>query len=912
MPSERFVTLLFTDIEGTSRLWESRPEWMSEALARHDQLLRAIIEAHGGHVFKVVGDAFCAVFESADSAARAALGCHRAIADESWGEASFLVRIAIHSGLVEVRREDFFGRALNRVSRILGSAHGGQTLVSSATRELLSDDPTHTLIWLGEFSFKGIDTPLGVWQLDPADKLQEFPPLLVSKSRGSILPRMTTSFLGRDKELKRLATFESPIISIVGAGGSGKTRLALEFGKQVEDKFESGVWLADLSSLNDAEQVIPSVASALRLADPTTDDRGQNLIAWLSGRELLLILDGCEHVLPACALLAHTISKSCPGVKLLATSRVPLGVAGEQAVRLGPLPTPPPGTDTLNVLRQYDASALFLERAGLVQEDLPSTELQLAAIGRICVRLDGLPLAIELAASRMAHLDPVTIEDRLSDRFAVLGQGDSFSPERNRTLRATLDWSFGLLSHDERRLAQWLSIFPAGWNLEFAETIAGDMLLPTNSVLGLIGSLVDKSLVTFQSTSGRGRYQFPESVRAYALEKLEQSEEGAQVRAKMVGLLEAWVEAMERSLEGGPDRVHCLRRLKEESANIRAALITLAESNPQGLMRMATALAPAWLHHGHFRDGTEWLDLSLRLVPNGTLETRSRASAMAAMLCLYQAKIESARSFVAQAIEAARSSGSCRALIRALVADAWVREETADRSGLIESTAKALDLAEREGDSYAKAMLLPVHGQALFGAGRTEESESSFVESLDAAERLGNRSLLSLGHYHLGVFRLVEGHRVEARHHLDACVRIAEQDDDHSTVAHGSEMLARLELLEGSPDRALELNRLATRLLLEGGEESCLAHNLESYARLSIAKGNLACAQRCLISAGATLQQLEMTMLPLEAALCEQTRDFLAEHHAAEEGSPQSSPILARRMLEELDTAFAAEQYDEA
>lgn len=547
------VTFLFTDIEGSTQLWERQPDAMRSALARHDQILRDVVGRQGGGVFKTVGDSFCAAFATATDALEAALTAQKALgAEERAGGLRLRVRMALHTGAVEERDGDYFGQALNRVSRLLSAAHGGQTLVSAATHQLVRDalPPGVTLGHLGEHRLRDLSRPEQVFQLCHPELPHEFPPLRGMNHPGlpNNLPQQLTSFIGRERELAAVKGLlgSHRLVTLAGSGGCGKTRLALQAAADVLEGYPNGAWLVELGSLLEPALVAQAVVSALGLREQAGQTPTQTLAECLKPKTMLLILDNCEHLLAACADLADGLLRACPQVTLLASSREALGIAGEQTYRVPSLSVPDPRQlATVESLSGCESVRLFLDRATLSRPDFRLTAPNAPALASVCQRLDGIPLAIELAAARVRSLSVEEIAGKLDSRFRLLTGGSRMALPRQQTLRALIDWSYSLLNAQEKRLLNRLSVFAGGWTLEAAEQVCVGAGRTEDGIedwetLDLLVSLVDKS-VALAETQGEGNALPPAGdgapVRAGAAARERRSGRGAGAAPGLVSWL---------------------------------------------------------------------------------------------------------------------------------------------------------------------------------------------------------------------------------------------------------------------------------------------------------------------------------------------------------------------------------------
>src|SRR5262245_42819181 len=604
------VTFLFTDIEGSTQLWEQHPDAMRLALARHDACLNAAIESNGGHVFKTVGDAFCAAFATAPDALDAALAAQqtlRALQPSAVATAAGLalkVRIALHTGAAEARGGDYFGPALNRIARLLAIGHGGQVLLSQTTADPVHEElPPHaSLRPLGSHRLRDLQRPEQVYQLLHPELPADFPPLKSLDALPNNLPRQLTRFIGREQaivEVKRLLA-SSALLTLTGSGGCGKSRLALQVGADLLEEYADSVWLVELAALSDPERVPQTVATALGVRELPGRPLIQTLIDSLCPKQLLLLLDNCEHLLSACTQLTERLLQACPQVRVLASSREALGLLGEQSYRVPSLSLPDPRQlPPWERLPEFEAVQLFTDRAVLSQASFAVTEANAAAVVAVCRRLDGIPLAIELAAARVKALPVEKLNERLDDMFRLLTGGSRTALPRQQTLRALIDWSYDLLSPPERALLRRLSVFAGGWTLEAAEAVCVGDGIEGWEVLDLLTSLVEKSLVLYEEGEGEGRYRLLETVRQYARDRLLEAGESEAAREQHCDWFLALAEEAEPQLWR---EVAWVERLEREHDNLRTALEWCAASSPETGLRLAGALHWFWHIRGHFTE----------------------------------------------------------------------------------------------------------------------------------------------------------------------------------------------------------------------------------------------------------------------------------------------------------------------
>jgi predicted ATPase/class 3 adenylate cyclase len=593
------VTLLFTDIVGSTRLWEAEPAAMSNALARHDEILRSAIESSGGEVFKTVGDAFCAAFADPRDAVAAATDMQLALAEEDWPEQVTLrARVGIHSGPCERRNRDYFGPTVNRVARLQAVAHGGQVVITEATAMLVGSGLPEgvALRDLGEHRLKDLSRPEHVYQLEADGLLREFPPLrsVDNPERGNNVPARLTRFVGRAQELSRLREILaiSRLATLTGSGGCGKTSLAIEATSDLD-----GVWFVDLSPLVDEEQVAPAVASVLGVRGQEGRDTIDVLVDALSDRRIMIVLDNCEHLIGACATLADTVLRACREVRILATSREPLGVDGETVYRIPSL-TVPAEDATIDVAeaRRYEAVELFVERAVAIRPDFELDEFNVGLVVSICRHLDGIPLALELAATRLDSFSVEDLEAHLDDRFRLLSKGRRTALPRHQTLRSLVEWSYDLLDEHERAVLRRGSVFAGGFTAVEAPAVLADGQLDPIALADILQSLVDKNLLQFdEGAEPLARYRLLETIRQYAAEALVAHGDEASARSAHAEAFVNLAEAASAYLWQA-ERLEWLARLNADRDNLNVALDMLL-TDPVGgrlAMRLVSAMAPYW------------------------------------------------------------------------------------------------------------------------------------------------------------------------------------------------------------------------------------------------------------------------------------------------------------------------------
>jgi predicted ATPase/DNA-binding SARP family transcriptional activator len=590
-PTATLATFLFTDVEHSTARWDRDPEAMGAALREHDALVRDAIERHRGRVFGHPGDGFCAVFTVASDAVAAALDAQLRLGRQTWaGHDPLDVRMAVHTGDAEQRDGNYFGATVNRVARLRDAAHGGQVLVSAATRELVVDSapPGTDLVDVGTWLFEGIARAERVYQLRHPGLTAGFPPLRSGRPHTGALPRPATSFVGRPDECEQVTAMlrSQQLVTVTGEGGLGKTRLALEVARRAGlADYPDGVWFCDVSSMRDAEGLAEHLAATLQVATGGGDAR-RSVLAAMPGARLLLVVDNCETLRRDVARLVGDMLAAGPEVRIIATSRAPLRVQGEQVLPLDPLGLPGQGAEDGDA--PAPAVQLLVDRARSAGARVGAEH---PALGDIVLRLDGVPLAIELAAPRLATMSPGAMASRLGLRFDLLAPAPAGAPARHRTLSATVDWSFQLLDADARVLFAVLSVFRGGWTLDEAERVATAAGLDESAVAPLMAQLVEQSMVRIDlPPEGSARYDMFAVMRAYAAEYLELTGLAAAVADRHAShFLRLAEEAVPH--RRGPLEAAWVAGLRAESANLRAAYEWFVTSGRvRDALRLMTAL----------------------------------------------------------------------------------------------------------------------------------------------------------------------------------------------------------------------------------------------------------------------------------------------------------------------------------
>ena len=816
--------MLFTDIEDGIRLWEADPEAMAEASGRHNRMVREQLEAAGGHVVTTVGEAFRAVFADPAAALASAVAIQRAAGAEPWPAGlPIRVRMALHSGACVERDGGYVGPAVNRVAQLLDAGHGGQVLVTGVTYELLADRLPGGigLRDLGEHRLKDLGRAERVFEVTGPGLAAGFGPLrsLDDPALRHNLPSQATSFVGRAAELAELRSLVlggSRLVTIAGPGGIGKSRLALQVAAEMLDGDGDGVWLAELAPVAEPELVARSVAAVLAVREEPERPVVDTLVDAVGDRSLLLVLDNAEHVLGAVAKLADALVRSCPRAYLLVTSREPLGVSGERVFRVPSLAVPPADMALAapDRLAAFESVQLFAERAVMYRQGFALDAANAAAVAAVCVRLDGIPLALELAAARLGSLSAPEISSRLDQRFRLLTGGSRTALPRHQTLRALIDWSYDLLNPGEQVVLGRLSVFAGGWTLEAAEAVTSSGDVGEWQVLDYLAALVDKSLVQADDIGGSTRYSLLETIRHYAAERLAQGpgSEPDQTRAAHRDYYLALVETADAHLRG-PEEALWLDRLEVEFDNIRAALaFSLADpasadpGSAEPGLRLAAGLRWFCYLRGHSGEVLEALGVLLDR-PDARAPARVRARALNARchLLIRFGDYSAVPAMADEAIRIASDLADDAAAADALAQLCWFRFEHGDLPEALARIDEAVALARASGDQLLIAYVLGHRAVFKSEEGDLEAASADHQEILILSRAAGDNYRLAITLGNLGVDELAAGELRAARAHLQEAIVLADDLGYQNLSDALRENMGFVDLSDGEPGQARRL-----------------------------------------------------------------------------------------------------------
>ncbi|MCD6032016.1 MAG: adenylate/guanylate cyclase protein [Thermomicrobiales bacterium] len=852
------VIFLFTDIEGSTALWERDRTAMAAAVERHIALLDAAILTHGGVHFKTVGDAVQAAFATAAAAVATAIETQRALMAEPWQTSGPLrVRMAIHAGEATPGGEGYRSPALNRLERLLGAGHGGQILLSAVAQALVVNALPRdaSLIDLGEHRLRDLQEPERIFQLVHPELPVEFPPLSSLDAPRSNLPHQSTLFVGRERELEDIARLLGDetvrLLTLTGPGGAGKTRLALQSAAALRDHFADGVYVVPLASLTDAGLAPAAIATTLGIRESAGQTPREQLLAELAEKRMLLVLDNLEQI-PSISPFIGELLAAVPDLSVLATSRAPLHLRAEREYPVPPLPLPP-GDPALGVeeISRYGAVRLFVDRAQAVKRDFAVDAANAAAVSEIVRRLDGLPLAIELAAARSRLFTPQALLQRLEKRLPLLTGGARDLPTRQRALRETIAWSYDLLSVDDRILFRHLALFAGGMTLEAAEHVGGRFAKGGRggeggeSVLDGVERLVEHSLLHMQPEAESDsdvspRFGMLETIREYGLERLMEEGEADAAGSRHAGYFLQLVERATPELDG-PEQGTWLDRIAVEHDNLHVALDWASNQPGEATaLRLAAALWPFWDARGHYTEGRAWLERALAHDATAPKSVLAAALSGAGSIARMQGDSRRAVDCLQQALRLWQELGDRRGAARALLTLGHVADRQGDLTAAASRFEDALALGREIDDSAVIAAALGNLGIVADQQGAYMRAAERYEEALALFRQLGDRRREAASLDNLGIVARAQGRLADATRFYEEAMAVRRAVGDAWGIAATLGNLGVVTHQGGDLDQARDYYEQSLQGFRTLGDRRGIANTLGNLGVVARQVGDLA------------------------------------------------------------------------
>ena len=849
------VTFLFTDIENSTPLWEKHTEAMKSALARHDVILKEKIESNNGQIVKTTGDGVHAVFSTAIDAVKASLGIQQTIQNSEvlkTSEFSLRVRMGIHTGEAELRDGDYYGSTLNRAARIMSIGHGGQILISETTEQITREHlPTDIFVLdLGQHQLKGLSKVEHIYQVSMPELQQEFPALKSQTQATNNLPIQLTSFIGRERELAEAKSRleGARLITLIGPGGTGKTRLSVQIATDQLANFKDGTWLVELAPISDPNLINTTIASVFGLREVQGISIITILIDYLRAKNLLLILDNCEHLVEASAEAADQILQNCPDIKILASSREALGIDGETVYRVPSL-------------KDNEAIRLFADRATKAEPRFELTDENTSHVAQICSRLDGIPLAIELAAARVKMFTPRQIAERLDDRFKLLTGGSRTALPRQQTLRALIDWSYQSLNKIEQRTLRHLAVFSGGWSFEAAESVIGG----DEALDGLLG-LVNKSLVNVEEANGTSRYRFLETIRQYAMEKLLEAGEAVEIRDRFLDYVLKMAKSSSLGLFSSEiDRY--LDVFEADHDNIRSALKWALETHPEKTLQLIHDIGSYWSVRDHNTEAIQWCNAALKRTEKieGLDMERARVYIVLGWSCVTTGDHRLGRIAAEQAMILGQKTNDPSTVARAYGTLALACVFLGDYATAYKSAEDGDAYSREHGLKNELAFILASRSQMAYTVNNDVVKAKQYLEEAEKlSEEEGFRWAYSFSAFGLARVAGVLGDIESARVQFARSEEIARQMGNKRIIYSSQSELAHILREHGDLKEALQIYLDLLPKWKDLGHRSAVAHELECIAFILIKNEKHSKAAKLLGAAEGIREEINSSMTKFE------------------------------------------------
>jgi len=843
------VTFLFTDIEGSTKLAQQFPDALHSALFRHHEILQHSIETNKGYVFQNIGDAFCGSFDNSCDAIEAAYNAQKMLMNEPWKEIQIKVRMGIHTGEAEWNGKSYIGYlTLSRTERVMSAGHGGQILFTQDTcnviRNKLPDE--FSILELGEQQLKDLIRTEHIFQLVAPNLILDFPPLKTLSIRKDNLPVQMTNFIGRENEIKKAKELlsKTKLLSLVGTGGTGKTRLSLQVAAEMINDFKDGVWFIELASLSEPLYIIDEIAIIFNLPEDGKRKTIDIILDYLKEKEALLILDNCEHLIKECAKISDTLLRHCPKLKILSTSRESFHITGEKVYHVPSLSLPDRKENlSAESLFQYESIRLFSERASSVKHDFVLNDSNANSVAELCRKLDGIPLAIELASARIKNLPVEKILVKLKDRFDLLTRGSRSSLPRQQTLRALIDWSYDLLSHNEKIFLQRLSVFAGGWTLEAAEEVCADDKITESEILDLLANLVEKSLVKVNEMENSFRYNMLETIRHYGDEKLIESKEKSKILKKHFDFFLKLTEESEIKLKGIAAK-QWIEKLDIEIDNIRESLKWSSENEVESALRMAVALGEFWDVRGYFVEGFEFLSNNLEKANNVEKNLKAKILFWEGFFLHYHGKYVESKKLLHQSLDLFRETkdniGIANSLNNLGSNELYERDYEKAKKFYDESLSIFREMENKHGIARCLNNLgiIPLREKDY------ESSRKFFEESLVISREINNITHITSSLGNLGLIEYLTGNFERAKKIMEECLALDYELGNKSRIARSLQLMGIIAFAEKDYAEAQKFQEESLPLAKELGDKRLILVSLQSLGEIAAVKKNFPIAQK--------------------------------------------------------------------
>ncbi|MBK8551580.1 MAG: tetratricopeptide repeat protein [Ignavibacteria bacterium] len=841
------VTFLFTDIEGSTSLAQEFPDSLPSALEKHHAILTETIESNNGFVFEIVGDAFCCAFEKAEDAVKAAVDAQLNLANEKWDNAVIRIRIGIHSGDAEWNGKKYRGYiTLARTARVMSAAYGEQIIISNdayiSAKEKIPDKISFRD--LGERRLKDLKHPLRLYQIISKGLVSDFPPLKTLEARPNNLPIQLTSFIGREDEMKQVKDLlkQTHLLTLTGSGGVGKTRLAMQIAADVIDDFDHGVWIAELSPVFEPEILPNVIMKVLGLMEEPNRNTGDTLCDYLKDKKLLIILDNCEQLVDHCAALAEKLLRNSPGLKIIATSREALRCAGEQTHNVLSLNVPVPGVEnSIEKLAQFEAVRLFIETAMAVDSEFRINKNNAPAIAAICYQLDGIPLAIELAAARIKILSAEKIHERLGDRFNLLTGGKRTALPRQKTLKALVDWSYDLLTEEEKILWRRLSVFSGGWTMEAAEEVCSDQNFKKEGMLELLNQLTSKSIIIYERENER--YRILETLKQYGKDKLKEAKETEEILSKHLNYFMGLAEAAEQKLYGKDAQVW-IEKLESDHVNLQSGIDwSLSGGDREKGIRLAESLWYFWDIRGHYSIGIilmqKFLDNAQDMSKSSLRKLLSRTGALTSN----RGEFVNAVNFLEAGLKSSREINDKHNISFTLSRLGMTEQSRGNFEKAQKYHEESLALSRDSGKISESGDTLSQMGRLAYDRGNYDEAHKFYTKSLDLLRETGDKSRIAFSLNGLGIVAFKRGYYEQAEKFFNESLDLRREVGDIKGIAGSLGNLGNLTSDLGNYEQSQKYQEEALLLYRKIGDKRGTSNSLYNFGNLLNYLGNYEQAQ---------------------------------------------------------------------